>query len=189
MTIWLIALIIVYGGMLILLLLGIKKLPVVKAGKVTKLCHKDKRVFGSLPNEVNGVRLSTYEKMYVQGNSMNKYNIHDGQVIYVRPFSEEEKSAISTYPVLVFTIINKQHSDDADYKLRKFVGYITNDNWEEVYNTYKQRIHVSKDIFIEQCSKKYSTGKFVLSETEDNGKILYSLHPVETVYGKVEYVV
>lgn len=185
-------------GMLVFLFLNIKSLPVVKAGKVTKPCKEIKRIFGYMPSHIliNGVKkdVSKDMQMVVCGNSMQNYNIYDGQRIYVKTMGDEEKNGIARYPVLVFHIVNGEHGD-AKYKLRKFVGYVDNDNLHELFASKQDRIKVSEDVFLSQCEEKLrklrqkESDRFVLSETfdEDQKAILYSLHPVTTIFGKVEY--
>lgn len=198
MTLFSVAFAIMVVGMLVFLFLNIKSLPVVKAGKVTKPCRENKVIFGYMPSNIciNGVKkdVSGDCQMLVCGNSMKNYNIFDGQRIYVKRIIGEAKSNINRFPVLVFHIINGE-ADDAKYKLRKFVCYIDGNNFDEVYETFKDRIKVSKKNFIVQCSSKYDklrneyAGQFILSETydEDKNVVLYSLHPLESVFGKVEY--
>lgn len=188
-------------GMVVVLLLNFNSLPVVKAGKVTKFCDKKKYVFGAMPNRVKinnqNVDLSDDEKMVVSGNSMKEYNIFDGQRIYVKKYSEDEKNTIQRFPVLVFNIVNTPNEKDAVYKLRKFVGYITTNNWSAVFVTFQDRIKTDQVTFTRLCTKKYAKipqadrDKLVLSETydEEQNTVLYSLHPVSTIYGKVEYAV
>ena len=188
-------------GMIVLMLLNTYSLPVVKAGKVTKFCNKKKCVFGAMPNRVRinnqDIDLSDNEKMVVSGNSMKEYRIFDGQRIYVKRYSEDEKNTIQRYPVLVFNIVNTPNEKDATYKLRKFVGYITTCNWTDVFVTFQDRIKIDKDTFTSLCEQKYAKtpqadrDRLVLSETydEEHNTVLYSLHPVSTIYGKVEYAV
>lgn len=188
-------------GMIIILLLNFNSLPVVKAGKVTKFCDKKKFVFGTMPNHVRinnrVVDLSDDEKMVVSGNSMKEYDIFDGQRIYVKRYSEDERNTIQRYPVLVFNIVNTPNEKDAVYKLRKFVGYITTNNWPDVFVTFQDRIKTDQVTFTRLCTEKYAKipqadrDRLVLSETydEEHNTVLYSLHPVSTIYGKVEYAV
>lgn len=185
-------------GMLVFLFLNIKSLPVVKAGKVTKPCKEIKRIFGYMPSRIsiNGMKrdVSKDIQMIVCGNSMQNYHIYDGQRIYVKAMEDEEKNAITRYPVLVFHIVNGEPGD-AKYKLRKFVGYVDNDNLHDLFASKQDRIKVSEDVFVSQCEEKLrklrqkESDRLVLSETydEDQKAILYSLHPVTTIYGKVEY--
>ena len=198
MTLFAVVFAIMVVGMLVFLFLNIKSLPVVKAGKVTKPCRESKVVFGYMPSNIciNGVRKDVSEdcQMLVCGNSMKNYNIFDGQRIYVKRISDAAKCNISRFPVLVFHITNGV-AGDAKYKLRKFVCYVEGDNFREVYETFKDRIKVSKAKFLEQCSSKYGKlrneydGQLILSETydEDKNVVLYSLHPVDSVFGRVEY--
>lgn len=186
-------------GMIMFLIINFKSLPVVKAGKVTKLCPKTKHILGYMPDtiKVNGTKIdvSHDEKMLVSGNSMKFFNIYDGQRIYVRRLSDSEKFNITRYPVLVFHIVNNPNKDDADYKLRKFVGYVDSIQWTDIFSKFKDKIKISEKDFIRQCQSKYQRlpdaerSNLILSETydEDNNRICYSLHPVNSVYGKVEY--
>ena len=185
-------------GMLVFLFLNIKSLPVVKAGKVTKPCKEIKRIFGYMPSMIciNGIKrdVSKDLQMIVCGNSMQNYNIYDGQRIYVKAMEDEEKNQITRYPVLVFHIVNGELGD-AKYKLRKFVGYVDNENLKDLFVSKQDRIKVSEDIFVSQCEEKLrklrlkESVRLVLSETydEDQKAILYSLHPVTTIFGKVEF--
>lgn len=186
-------------GMIAFVLCNMRKLPVVKAGKADELHPKLKSTFGKLPSivKVNGVRVDLKDdvEMLVCGNSMKDYNIHDGQRIYVKLYKDEsEKINIKTHPVLVFKITQKAVEDDADFKLRKFVGYLDRQpDWNQVYEQYKNRIHIDKDTFVAQCVEKYNKTtdrkNLVLSETysEKEKMILYSMHAAKTIYGKVEY--
>lgn len=198
-TVFITAFLTMMVGMALFLLLNFNTLPVVKAGKVTKFCNKTKQVFGYMPNriKVNGAKidLSKDEKMLVSGNSMKYYNLFDGQRIYVKKLSDNEKSNIMTYPVLVFNIVDNPMANDAEYKLRKFVGYVDSDNWQGIFNHFRERIKIPETDFITQCTAKYANtpmtdrNHLVLSETfdEDKDSVVYSLHPVASVFGKVEY--
>lgn len=197
-TLFSIAFTIMIVGMLALLVSSIQTLPVVKAGKVTKPCKEKNWILGKIPStiKINGEKkdISNDSLMLVCGNSMKNYNIFDGQRIFVKSIEDKDKGKIKSYPVLVFHIVNGAKGD-AKYKLRKFVGYVVDGNFKRVYETYRDRIKVSEDSFVAQCSLKYeelskkNKGKLVLSETYDENKnvVLYSLHPVDTILGKVEY--
>lgn len=197
-TLFIIAFLITIVGMLEFLFLNFKSLPVVKAGKVTKPCNERKNIFGYMPTHIfiNGVKkdVSDDMQMIVCGNSMQHYHIYDGQRIYVRKMGNEEKNGIARYPVLVFHIIDGVQGD-AKYKLRKFVGYVDNENLKDLFVSKQDRIKVSEDVFVSQCEEKLrklrlkDSSRLVLSETydEDQKAILYSLHPVTTIFGKVEY--
>lgn len=178
----------------------------IKAGKVDKFCFRIGLYERHDTNyiEVDGqtVKVTDYEHFIVRGNSMSDFGIRDGQEVYVRPYSADEKLTINTYPIIAFEIINPVFLDSR-YKLRKFVSYIdlSSVNWEEVYEAKKNRIRpdVSKHDFIEMCTTKASKysekdrgdNNFVLSETYDEEckKHLYSLHPVNTIHAAVKYIV
>lgn len=188
-------------GMGWFLIANFRTLPVVKAGKVTKICNKNEKVFGLMPDKIRlkgqSIDLSKDIKMVVCGNSMKYYNIHNGQRIYVEKIEEAEKGDISTFPVLVLDIVNNPNKEDAAYKLRKFVGYTDNEDWSGYYEKLRNRIKVPEDIFVSQCSEKYRkmnpapNEQLVLSETydEDKNEVCYSLHPVSSIYGKVKYAI
>lgn len=188
------------AGMILFLILNMSKVPVVKAGKVTKVCARNKMVFGKSPRHavVNGHEIDLRDDriMSVCGNSMQKYGIRDGQQIYVKELSRDEAHKICTFPVVVFHIINGK-PDDSEFKLRKFVGYVHNQDCDKIYETYKGRICIPREKFINQCNSKFSKygdntpASLVLSETfdEDKKETVYSLHPVSSIYGKVEYAV
>ena len=196
-----VAFIVLMIGMAFLLLLNYHSFPVVKAGKVDKWSGKTRRMLGYLPAKklvVNGRRVdvSKDKKMVVCGNSMKDYHIFDGQRIYVKPLSDAEKREIVRFPVLVLNIVDHPDKSDADYKLRKFVGYAASNDWGKVYEQLRERIKIPQADFETQCVKKYAklpqAGKerLVVSETYDEASraVQYSLHPVSAVYGKVEYV-
>lgn len=188
-------------GMVAFLLTGVKTLPVVKAGKVTKICSKTKRLFGYMPDKINvngaAVDLRQDDKMIVNGNSMKNHGISDGQRIYVKKYTDAEKRDIKKYPVLVLRILDNPIANDTQFKLRKFVGYARSSDWESTFIRLQPRIKIPKEEFVRQCHNKFDKmpnaekTHLVISETfdEDKNAILYSLHSVDTIYGKVEYAI
>lgn len=179
--------------------------PVAKAGKVNKFCWKYHSVSPQKISEITmgdgRVDVSGLKRLYVCGNSMHKYGIKSNQQVFVRLYQAEEKSNITTYPVLVLTISGQIL--ESDYKLRKFVGYVSNiesteQYWASVYDLYASRIQINKETFISDCmnkTDKLSTtkriGEFVLSETydEDKQREVYSIHDIDTIYGQVKYAI
>lgn len=83
--------------------------PVAKAGKVTKFYWKYKLLFGKVPNAIvcdgEKINVSSYKELYVHGNSMIDYDIHNGQKVFVSVFDNEGKQSIEGFPVLAFHII------------------------------------------------------------------------------------
>ncbi len=187
-------------GMVVMLLSGVVKMDVVKAGKADKPCKRTRYVFSGRSKTVcvDGRRedVSDCRKMVVCGNSMKKYDIVDNNCIYVKLYKDEEKSGIDTHPVLVLNIIDNPDKDDAQYKLRKFLCYYHGEKFEDVYKSNAGRLSgITEDEFVAMCSAKYAkmsgseNGNLILSETfdEDNGSVQYSFHPVSAIYGKVIY--
>lgn len=176
--------------------------PVAKAGKVSKFYWKYKMLFGKEPSviECDGekVDVSSYKELYVHGNSMKDYNIHNGQEVLVSEYgSLQQKNAINDFPVLVFHIYNMKYQ--SPYKLRKFVGYVDtpgNTDWANFYDRLRDRIKIDKDQFIATLKEKeinlsQPDERHILSETydEDSNVYRYSLHPVNSLYAKVMYAV
>lgn len=194
---------IVFGLIMFYILVSIwtikESVPVAKAGKVSDFYPKEETIRGSMPHYLNvdgkRVDVSEYIVLYVHGESMKRYKIHDKQKVFVRQMFSCVQ--IDGHPVLVLRIVNPK-PNDAEYKLRKFVcllDSIDNVNWNDVFENNKNRISISKDDFIAQCKKNVDkhkdclVGKIVLSETFDVAaqKDCYSLHPLSTVFGTVEY--
>ncbi|MBD5292823.1 MAG: hypothetical protein HDS23_06210 [Bacteroides sp.] len=175
--------------------------PVAKAGKVTKFYWKYKLLFGKEPNTIicdgEKINVSSYEELYVHGNSMIDYDIHNGQKVFVSVFDNQEKQSIEGYPVLAFHIYNMKCQ--SPYKLRKFVGYIDDinaRNWVDLYHRYRERIKINETQFVSDLNKKNVNDlnlaeRYILSETyeDDSNVYRYSLHPVSSLYAKVMYVV
>lgn len=176
--------------------------PVAKAGKVSKFYWKYKLLFGKEPNTIvcDGTKIdvSTYKELYVYGNSMKDYDIHNGQKVLVSEYkSAEQKNQIEGYPVLVFHIYNMKYQ--SPYKLRKFVGYVDelgDMDWNYFYDRLNDRIKIDKAQFVSGLKEKESNltqkhNRHILSETydEDTGIYRYSLHPVNSLYAKVMYAI
>lgn len=200
-TLFTIAFLLMMGSIVYLLSSNVKRLQVVKAGKVTKFCKRTQLVFGRIPTSivVNGRKVDIRDKevLLVQGNSMKDYQIRDGQKVIVSRMDDPSKMHITTFPVLVFRIVDKENKEDADFKLRKFVSYVHDDQWNKLYHSLRDRMRIEERMFISQCSTKYAKltdadkSSLVLSETfdEDRNVVAYSLHLVSSIYGKVEYAI
>lgn len=146
------------------------------------------------------VDASGYEQMVAAGDSMRDYNIHNGDSILVSPYDGHGRLHISRYPVLAIKLRGPMKPFDSDIKLRKFVGYVVNQDWGKAYDCYHDRIKpaVSRDDFMASCAKSYGKHQFTLSETNpavlsetydvDSHCYHYSVHPAESVYGKVVLV-
>ena len=190
--------IIIVAVQIFMLVENIRVIEVARAGRVDKFtCRYN--VSRIEKNE----KVKDLKSFVVRGESMRDFEIHNGNIVYVKTFRTiEEKSAITTHPVLMFTIdgIGERQSR---YKLRKFVDYVTNPqntDWGKFYDSHKDRLSkISKSEFMAMCQTKVEKLKlcngsfpvdtntlYILSETHED-KYLYSLHPIDSLYGKVCY--
>lgn len=173
-----------------------------KAGKVSKpypvvrLSTKQKP--RKIRYEGKTVDTSSMLCLYVHGNSMQDYKINDGDYIFIERFNtDNDKHHITGFPVVVFSIADPKWQ--SKYKVRKFVGYVhDNDDWNEIFSKFENRIKSDKQTFVDECSRKVNKlkkvsieGDLVLSETYDEPtkQHLYSLHPVKSLFGKVRYAI
>ncbi|MBR6227705.1 MAG: hypothetical protein IKQ79_05330 [Bacteroidales bacterium] len=141
-----------------------------------------------------------YKQMVVAGDSMQDYNIHNGDNIFVDPYDDQGKLNIKRYPVIAITLREPHLPFDSGLKLRKFVGYVGNDDWGAAYDRYISRVKktVTREKFIASCKKSYNKHPFplensnsgIISETYDveSCSYHYSVHSVGLVYGKVMFV-
>lgn len=89
---------------------------------------------------------------------MSYSGVESNHRIYVEEFSDENsKKTIYTHPVVVFSM-NDVDFLDSQYKLRKFIDYVSlmEDNWQEVYEKHRRedRIKIDFDSFNESMNKK-----------------------------------
>lgn len=203
MTSFLIIMALIAVSQIAILWLSLRKVNTVKAGNVFKSSPAVKWRVGCKPDkiQVNGsfVDVSDLEQLAVCGNSMCHYNIKDGMTVFVSRFSEAEKEAISTHPVVVLSIAGAR-SSQSKFKLRKMVSYADgySQDWAAIYDRNKERIKIPKMDFASMCRDKVAKMKrdnineerLVVSETYDENscRYKYSLHPVSSLYAKVKYV-
>lgn len=175
----------------------------VKAGTANKFVFGKaivRRLDRELKSGIGIVKVHDYKQMVVAGNSMKDYDIHDGDIVLVKTYDDQSKKEIHTHPVIAIKLSGQRNPLDSDMKLRKFVGYATDQKWGALYDRYSDRVKqgVSRDDFIASCSKSYDKKPFaieqnnpaVISETYDvdSHRYHYSVHPVNLLYGKVMYV-
>lgn len=183
-------------------LISIRAFFAAKAGKVNKPYPVIKFATNQKPRKINCqgkiIDTSSLQCLYVHGNSMIDYSINDGDYIFIEKFNNDnEKLNITGFPVVVFSITNPKWQ--SKYKVRKFVGYVNgNDDWNEVFTKYEDRIKVDNHTFVDECKRKIDSIKkisteqtLILSETYDDTtkRHLYSLHPVKLLVGKVKYAI
>ena len=175
----------------------------VKAGTANKFIFGKafaRRLNSELRTNIDIVNSKDYEQMVVAGNSMKDYNIHDGDIVLVKTYDEHSKMEIETHPVVAIKLGKNWNLLDSDMKLRKFVGYATDQRWDAVYDLYKKRVKksVSREAFIASCARSFDKNPFtieknhpaIVSETYDENlcQYHYSVHPVNLLYGKVAFV-
>jgi len=188
--------VLIVAAQIYMLVAGTRILEVARAGKVDKPTSRYR-----LQRVQTNEKVKLLKPFAVSGESMKDYDIHDGDTIYVKQLqSKEEKNFAGKYPVLMLAIDDMRKSESR-YKLRKFVDYVSNVqemDWASFYDDHKERLtKIEKKDFEEMCKDKVEklsesgkpTGKdaqYILSETYE-GSYQYSLHPVESLYGKVCY--
>jgi hypothetical protein len=141
------------------------------------------------------VNADRYTIMVVDGNSMSRFGIEDGGIVFV---DEEDISLSRTKDTFfVLKIDNWDSANKIEYKLRKAIDFydcIHEDratfsvwvknhpelNAGELYEKYEEE-HAK----IEEC--KRSGCRLLVSETTKDGKPYYSFHPENRIYGKVKY--
>ncbi len=172
-----------------------------KAGKADKYVfgHTFARRLSQISVGESCFALADYEQMVAAGDSMKDYNIHNGDIILVSRYDETARKNIDHYPVIAIKLQGVHLPFDSDLKLRKFVGYVGNDDWNAAYDTYQSRVKksVGRDAFIASCAKSYGKNRFpltspkvaIISETYDVDSQCYhySVHATDCVYGKVVF--
>jgi hypothetical protein len=136
---------------------------------------------------------SKYKLLVVDGNSMSRFKINDGQIVFV---DCEEIFYSQKYLILVLQNIAFD-KNKIKYKLRKFIDfyYCKNDSaekfnfWIENHpelNAEKLRLRYAeaKDV-ITVCN--HLGCRLLISETTRNGEPYYSFHPESCIYGAVKY--
>lgn len=138
--------------------------------------------------------------MIAAGNSMQDYDIQYGDKVFITKLIDGQKKAINSYPVVAIRMTKPHLPFDSRYKLRKFLCYTDDTNWEQIYNCHKSRIkeEVSVEMFTESCQKSYEKNPFelgeakcgIISETYDvrEKAYHYSVHPTNLLYGIVSYI-
>jgi hypothetical protein len=150
---------------------------------------------GSFVNNGEKVNADRYTIMVVDGNSMSRFGIEDGGIVFV---DEEDISLSRTKDTFfVLKIDNWGSANKIEYKLRKAIDFydcICEDraifdvwvknhpelNAGELYEKYEKEYAK-----IEEC-KRFRC-RLLVSETTRDGKPYYSFHPEKYIYGKVKY--
>lgn len=215
MTIFVIILTMLLIG-LVVLLLNIRpaiksQCKIVLAGDISKVTNLTATI-NNLDNKsfvYNGekIDMSKYDIFVVDGESMAKENIHTGNGLLVRRLYGEEKLNLSgTTTLLVFEIDQdrkraRNPQEDiqpiSEYKLRKFIGYISNNN-----DLIKTLDRLSSQCDLDEGTKKNVMDKFykaitfydnscplIMSFTYPNDQLNFSFHHPKFLIGKVDYII
>lgn len=180
--------------------------PTVKAGRmddfVWRYDFNTLRVPEKITFDGHEYATSDYKIKVIRGESMRHYGLHDKDVAFIHPYTDEEKNHINGFPTIELDVVYAKKpwlrsKVESKTKLRKFITYISiDDQWEKIYEQYKNRIHLDD---IEDFKTDFEKGikrmqdcqeGLVLSETYDKekGRNHYSVHAVSTIRGKVDFV-
>lgn len=196
---------------LILAMLAIKNVnmaTVIKAGDIKDFQLRYLPDFTSKPAFIqcdeNVISTDGMGYMLVRGDSMKWYDIHSGNHVLIRYFSEEEKQKIGDKPVLLFSMDEAENAGiwgreywESHYKLRKFITYLPSRevDFGSLYDQHKDEITISREKFVSKCNERVQElgddARYILSETydKDEKENRYSLHGIAHLLGQVEYVV
>lgn len=159
------------------------------------LSHKKNRrrhVLKFINEKMNEAIQLGYTLMMAGDDSLRKYGIYERDIFGVRMFYPHEKFTVTHHPSLIF-----QDSGPIP-SIAKFVGYVDNVDWNEIYQKYRVKISVSMVDFFEQMVNSYSALKesgyiindnmdtLVLVETfgNDNNPV-YALRMADEIIGQV----
>ena len=175
---------------------------IVKAGDVSQVT-KLYETINSLNDRAftyNGkpVSINDYMVFIVEGESMSSSNIHTGDVVFVKELMGDSRLTITSGKILLLEIQNpKNQQGDAEYKLRKFIDYISMNNItdENISNWINEHQIQYTTRFINKFKKskeELSTliddnDLFLCSMTWHNGDLDYSFHPIKVLVGVVEF--
>ena len=163
--------------------------------------------------EGKAVDPNEYEIFIVSGDSMIIAGIKDGDAVLGRKLFGREKYNLTGSPVLIFEIDNIKGLDTIcnqcfdnqfiEFKLRKFISYVegnrTFEEWFQEVAVLNKEINEKKVIieekyknsFVKNINNGIDNVTLILSSTLDYDKntISYSFHPIQLLYGIVDYVI
>lgn len=186
------------------LVLGIQKLPVVKAGDVHETCSSNKWGINLKRDNlvVNGELISVegLSQYLVHGRSMQPFGVDDNEIVYVEPMSYEQlANQKSFYPIAVFRYTTKE-KNDCDIKLRKYLTQIKLKDLDikalhDLYGKYLPFDEFKRELEerIEELRKEdpQLSGDYILSVTYRYklipAKYHYSIHNARKLQGIVRY--
>lgn len=190
---------------IVVLLVGVEKIAIVKAGDVEDVCSATKWGVNLKMDKimVKGCSVSTegLEQFCVHGASMQPFGINDGQMVFIsKKGLDKLRTEQNFYPIVMFKY-DLEGATESGFKLRKFLTFVDlrKINIDELYQKYGK--YLSQEAFkkeieerIEKIKREDSQlrGNYILSIThkyKQNPTIFhYSLHSVDKLYGIVKYV-
>ncbi|MDR1595119.1 MAG: hypothetical protein LBS43_11655 [Prevotellaceae bacterium] len=171
----------------------------VSAGSAEKTCREAVvRIKGGF-FEHNGekINLDGYTLMVVDGNSMDRFGVKDGEIVFVD--DEDRSLSRKRNTFFVLRIDNWDATNKIEYKLRRAIDF-----YDCIYESkdafdiwVKNHPELNKDKLYEKYEKEYAKieeckrfrCRLLVSETTRDGKPYYSFHPEKCIYGKVRYKV
>lgn len=141
------------------------------------------------------VNINDYKVFIVKGESMSNDNIHTGDVVFVKELIGESRLSITNGKILLLEIQNsKNEQGDAEYKLRRFIDYISMNKvnvneWINEHQIQQDTKFINK---FESAKKRLSESTnendlFLCSMTWHEGELDYSFHPIKVLVGIVEF--
>jgi len=186
------------------LIIGIQKLPVVKAGDVHETCSSNKWGINLRRNNlvVNGEAISVdgFSQYLVHGRSMQPFGVDDNEIVFVESMSYKQlTNQKNFYPIAVFKYATTE-KNDCDIKLRKYLSQVklSGLDIEALHKQYGKYLPLEEfkselENRIEELKKEdpQLTGDYILSVTYRYklipAKYHYSIHNARKLQGIVRY--
>lgn len=178
-----------------------EKYQLVSAGSIKKcreafIWLKDEYEKESFVLDGETVNKSDYTSFVVDGKSMRKFGVESGDVVLVH---KEEHPSITDTSIFVLNVFPRERGR-VKYKLRKPIDFYDcqNDSEEKFMGWVKEHPELDakklQEIYSTDVSSKIAECKrlgcrLLVSETTRKGKIHYSFHPENRIFGTVEHVI
>lgn len=159
------------------------------------------------------IKPEDYTLMVVKGESMSTFNIHDGDIVFVKELINDQRYLLQKPTVVVFQIEDMNPQADTTkrikYKLRRFITYYefdsTNDDIDklrtelaskkEIYNEeiisefFDKKLPIYKECYLTSDISNADNSNACISLTWNNEehKFHLSIHPTRLLFGVVKY--